>query len=410
MVVKLLEARGSCKGALDYSEKKVSEFVASVAAVKNMPDDLPATIYKTLLGYEDNPQVRAQTRDFRFHMAVNPGKDDSITREQCLALIDELMRDMGYDQQPYVVYQHNDIEREHFHIVSVRVDANGKSLHQDFDAPELMKTIKQYESTYGFTLGKVVNGKEESAHIDSRLSFNATAGDTYTQMRQVFESACQVRAIRREDFFTVLRSKGLSCQVKQTRRGEEVLVLQGLAQDGTPATTPVTMESRLRVPGLRMMDEWIAESRRFGIAPEVKVRAEVMVADAAANTPTAEHFRRYMQEMGYEVVLKRDSSFPQPILSVHLYDTGNDFALCLDDLSPSLVEQVMTMESRGEWHRSSRREAQLMREKNLVQEGRRDVLEKLAKELYLEKANGKTSSSLLDEIRTIQSGKQMGRQ
>lgn len=389
MVVKLLEAKGSCKGALDYSEKKVSEFVASVAAVRNIPDDLPSTIYDTLLGYESNPQVRAQTRDFRFHMAVNPGKDDTITREQCLSLIDDLMRDMGYAEQPYVVYQHNDIEREHFHVVSVRVDANGKSLMRHFEAPDLMESVKRYEDTYGFTLGKAVTGEEENVSIDSHLSFDASAGDTYSQMRRVFESACRVRVMRREDFFAVLESKGLSCRVKQNRKGEDVLILQGLTPDGAAATKPVTMESRLHHPGFRQMEEWVEQGLLVGVGEMSRVRAEVMVSDALENTATAEHFRRYMREMGYGVTIQRDTDFPQPIRSVRLYDMENATAFCLDELPPSLAERLVTMESRGEWRRSSKREAQLMRGRTLVGEGRRDLLDKLATELYLEKANGR---------------------
>ena len=35
---------------------------------------------------------------------------------------------MGYGNQPYMVYKHEDIDRHHMHIVTIRVDENGKCL------------------------------------------------------------------------------------------------------------------------------------------------------------------------------------------------------------------------------------------------------------------------------------------
>ena len=32
------------------------------------------------------------------------------------------MEELGYGKQPYIVFKHNDIAREHIHIVSLRVD------------------------------------------------------------------------------------------------------------------------------------------------------------------------------------------------------------------------------------------------------------------------------------------------
>ena len=41
------------------------------------------------------------------------------------------MQEMGYDEQPYIVYLHNDIERVHLHVVSVRVNLSGKKWIRD---------------------------------------------------------------------------------------------------------------------------------------------------------------------------------------------------------------------------------------------------------------------------------------
>ncbi|WP_289110539.1 relaxase/mobilization nuclease domain-containing protein, partial [uncultured Alistipes sp.] len=45
----------------------------------------------------------------------------------------EYMERMGYGDQPYIVFKHNDISREHLHLVSLRVDENGHKLSHDFE-------------------------------------------------------------------------------------------------------------------------------------------------------------------------------------------------------------------------------------------------------------------------------------
>ena len=38
----------------------------------------------------------------------------------------EYLEKMGFGNQPYLVFKHEDIDRHHLHIVTVRVDENGR--------------------------------------------------------------------------------------------------------------------------------------------------------------------------------------------------------------------------------------------------------------------------------------------
>jgi hypothetical protein len=38
------------------------------------------------------------------------------------------MERMGYGDQPYVIFEHNDIERKHYHIVSTRIKPDGTTI------------------------------------------------------------------------------------------------------------------------------------------------------------------------------------------------------------------------------------------------------------------------------------------
>jgi hypothetical protein len=59
------------------------------------------------------------------------------------------MQKMGYGDQPFIVYKHEDIERRHIHIVSLRVDENGKKIDHNFERRRSMDICRELEQKYG---------------------------------------------------------------------------------------------------------------------------------------------------------------------------------------------------------------------------------------------------------------------
>lgn len=59
------------------------------------------------------------------------------------------MERMGYGQQPYVVFLHTDIDRQHLHIVSLRVDARGHKIDHSFERRRSNEIRKELEKEYG---------------------------------------------------------------------------------------------------------------------------------------------------------------------------------------------------------------------------------------------------------------------
>jgi hypothetical protein len=59
------------------------------------------------------------------------------------------MQKMGYGDQPFIVYLHEDIERRHIHIVSSRVDENGTKIDGNFERRRSMNVCRELEQKYG---------------------------------------------------------------------------------------------------------------------------------------------------------------------------------------------------------------------------------------------------------------------
>jgi len=60
------------------------------------------------------------------HISLNPHPDDVLLDSQLADIAKEYMDKLGYGNQPYIVYKHEDIARHHIHIVSIRVDDTAK--------------------------------------------------------------------------------------------------------------------------------------------------------------------------------------------------------------------------------------------------------------------------------------------
>ena len=78
-------------------------------------------------------EANRRTTNTVFHVLLNPSPEDKLTGEQLREIAREYMERMGYGNQPYIVFKHNDISREHLHLVSLRVDENGHKLSHDFE-------------------------------------------------------------------------------------------------------------------------------------------------------------------------------------------------------------------------------------------------------------------------------------
>jgi hypothetical protein len=59
------------------------------------------------------------------------------------------MERLGYGGQPYLIFKHEDIGREHIHIVSLRVDCDGKLIKNSFEHKRSKEITELLEQKYG---------------------------------------------------------------------------------------------------------------------------------------------------------------------------------------------------------------------------------------------------------------------
>lgn len=117
-------------GVLQYNRIKVEAGEGRILYMQGIPERSDGRFsieecaeafgYYTAL----NPRVRKPV----VHFSLNPSPEDRLSEAQLTRLAAEFMERMGYGRQPYVVFLHEDIARRHMHVVSVRVDEQGRKI------------------------------------------------------------------------------------------------------------------------------------------------------------------------------------------------------------------------------------------------------------------------------------------
>ncbi len=138
-------------GALSYNQEKVDAGEAKVLCSNKvlLPMDTSLTLAFCLRSFENHLPKGIKTEKPVVHISLNPHPDDRLNDEQLSVIAQEYLDKLGYGNQPYVVYKHEDIDRHHIHIVSLRVDENGKKINDKFEFRRSKETTRELEQKYG---------------------------------------------------------------------------------------------------------------------------------------------------------------------------------------------------------------------------------------------------------------------
>jgi hypothetical protein len=135
---------------LAYNQTKVDEHQGKVILTNRMiePRDGNYKVGICMRSFEPYLAANQKTEKPILHISLNPDPKDVLTDEQYSEIVQEYMQKLGYGDQPYIVYKHEDIDRHHLHIVSVRVDENGKKLDHNFEYRKSMEICRKLEQDY----------------------------------------------------------------------------------------------------------------------------------------------------------------------------------------------------------------------------------------------------------------------
>lgn len=179
----------SLYGAVIYNQQKVNEDTARIIAGNRMITDSlydpDRSVRQTMFAFESYLAANRNTEKPILHISLNPTLDDSLTDSQFADLARAYMQKMGYGNQPYIVYLHEDIDRRHIHIVSTCVNENGEKIDDSYEWNRSMKACRELEQMFG--LKQIADKRRELLEPYLRKA-DYTRGDIKQQVSNILKS------------------------------------------------------------------------------------------------------------------------------------------------------------------------------------------------------------------------------
>ncbi len=121
-----------------YNTSKINKGLGELMAMKNFPTLDKNSTQEDVKNYlkslsNNNFRGKSRIKNPQFHAVIST-KFQKHSKEELTKIAEEVMKELGYGAQPYIVVFHNDTDNNHVHIVSSRVDKNtGKKIDDSFE-------------------------------------------------------------------------------------------------------------------------------------------------------------------------------------------------------------------------------------------------------------------------------------
>ena len=133
MVAKI-SVGNSLYGAIAYNGEKINEAQGRLLTTNRIYNDGSGKvdIGKAMESFQTFMPPQMKVEKPVVHISLNPHPEDVLTDIELQNIARDYLERLGFGNQPYLVFKHEDIDRHHLHIVTINVDENGKRINRDF--------------------------------------------------------------------------------------------------------------------------------------------------------------------------------------------------------------------------------------------------------------------------------------
>ena len=300
-------------GAIRYNEEKVNRGQAEVLFWNRMLDPFDTagrmSHERCMASFEPFLQANRRTTNTVFHVSLNPSPEDRLTDEQLGEIAREYMERMGYGEQPYIVFKHRDIAREHLHIVSLRIDREGRKLPHDFEARRSVEITRNLEQKYG--LHPSIKGQE----LQDRKGLHKVdyqKGDVKQQVSSTVRSCLRhYRCASFGEWWTLLEAFNISAEERTgTIDGRDYagMIYGVLTDDGYGIGTPFKSSRIGKDVGYEALQRYYERSKTALKEPGALDELREKIADGMARSSSRAEFCERLHDTGVDVVFRLNAA------------------------------------------------------------------------------------------------------
>ena len=305
MVAKI-NVGSSLYGALAYNGEKINEGQGRLLATHKIFDEGTGRLDSRQAAEDFARHLPEQVRTAKpvVHISLNPHPDDRLTDTELTAIAEEYLARLGYGDQPYAVFKHEDIDRHHLHIVTLCVDEAGRKIGDSFIRRRSKNITRALEQQYGLHPAE----RKRQTQTEPLRAVDATAGDVKRQIGNVlkgisgkyrFQTLGECRAL-----LSLYRLTIEECRGEVHGREYRGFVYSAIDDKGEKVGTPLKASRFGKRYGYEAFERWCAVSKELIRERKLGDMTKATAMAALHRTKDRAEFIGLMKAKGVDVVLR----------------------------------------------------------------------------------------------------------
>ncbi len=247
MVAKITSPH-SVKRALNYNEQKVQAGLASCIYAGNfLRDAKNLNFYHKLNRFQDLISLNQRsTKSNTLHISLNFDPSENLSKSALIAIACRYMDRIGFQDQPFLVYEHIDSGHPHIHIVTTNIKTDGARI-DTFNIGRLKSEPARKDIEIEFGLIKAEGRKQKAEKLANEAGIQYGKAETKRSITNVLDqvlnhynytSLASLNAILKT--FNVIADRGKEGGRIHKNKG---LLFQILDSDGKKIGIPIKASS-----------------------------------------------------------------------------------------------------------------------------------------------------------------------
>ena len=296
--------------ALAYNQNKVDQEKGKVLFTNKISENYNGMfdIYKCIECFNKYIPEGIRTKKNIIHISLNPHPDDKLSDEQLSEIAQEYMKKLGYINQPFMVFKHEDINRHHVHIVSVRTNEYGKKINDSFEHVRSKKITDELEKKYNLHPAE----KQNCSEYPELKKVNYRDGDVKHQISNTvkalissyyFESFTEYKALLSLYNIHVEEIKG-----EATGKPYHGIIYSATNDKEEKKGNPIKASRISRSVSYNAISRKIATSTKRIKEKKLKEHTRQAVSEAFNGSRTRKQFEKELRKKGINVIFRQNSS------------------------------------------------------------------------------------------------------
>ncbi|BBQ06709.1 MULTISPECIES: conjugal transfer protein MobB [Bacteroidota] len=302
---------GNLYGALAYNNLKIEKENGQILFANKMIETASGQYTVAQLAQSFAPYLIANrnTEKHTLHISLNPDPKDIVNDDKFREMAQQYMREMGYGEQPFIVFKHTDIDRSHIHIVSVCVDEQGKKISDKFEKMRSMNVCRELEKQYHLI---PATDKERNQTDKVFRPVDYRAGDVKSQIASVvrhlpnyyqYQTLGEYNALL--SLFNITTEK---IEGELQGKMQQGLLYIPLNEKGERAGHPFKASLFGKSAGLPALELHFAKCKTALKDNPTKQTLKSAVTIALKTTSDEQAFKKQLGEQGINIVVRRNDT------------------------------------------------------------------------------------------------------